>query len=135
MKRFAMLGAVALGTLSVSGSVQAAPDACPSGIYQIVRSSQIKPGGTVAGFAKAIADHAAWYASHGYTKDGFAWGQVMAMDPTTHAPMLKAGEYVTIHTSATDVPKDKHDAAWDAYVAEYQANSMVTATTILCMAK
>jgi hypothetical protein len=135
MKILAMIGVVALGAVAASGSAQAAPDACPSGIYQIVRHSQIKPGGTVAGFAKAIADHAAWYASHGYTKDGFTWGQAMTMDPTTHAPALKPGEYVTIHSNANDVPKDKHDAGWDAYVAEYQANSSILSTTILCMAK
>jgi hypothetical protein len=57
------------------------------------------------------------------------------MDPTTHMPALKPGEYVTIHSNSTDVPKDKHDAGWAAYVAAYEANSSITDTAIVCMVK
>lgn len=132
MKAFAMLGAAALLALP---ALAHADDACPSGDYTVIRNSQIKPTGSVAGFAKAIADHKAWYKSHGYPNDAFYWGQVMKMDPATHQPKAVAGEYVTVHAASSDVPKEKHDAAWDAYVAEYAANSTITATTVLCMQK
>jgi hypothetical protein len=135
MKIFAMIGAVALGSVPAIASAQAAPDVCPSGNYEVVRHSQLKPGASLAAFGKAVADHAAWYASHGYPKDGFTWGQVVSMDPTTHAPKLEPAEIVTVHTNAADVPKDKHDAGWAAFVAEYSAVSSITSTTVLCMAK
>ena len=132
MKAFAILGAAALFALP---ALAHAADACPSGEYTVIRNSQIKPTGSVAGFAKAIEDHKAWYKSHGYTKDAFYWGQVMAVDPTTHQPKPVAGQYYTIHAASSDVPKEKQDAAWAAFVAEYGANSSITSTTILCMQK
>ncbi len=34
--------------------------ACAPGHMEIIRTSQIKPTGSFAGFAKAVADHAKW---------------------------------------------------------------------------
>ena len=135
MKIFAMMGAIALVSIPAIASGQATPDVCPTGNYEVVRHSQLKPGATLAGFAKAVSDHAAWYASHGYAKDGFSWGQVVEMDATTHAPRLQPNEIVSVHSNAADVPKDRHDAGWAAFAAEYAAVSTITSTTVLCMAK
>ncbi|MFM5908252.1 MAG: hypothetical protein ACKOPO_11830, partial [Novosphingobium sp.] len=66
------LFAIALIAMSPS-LANAAADApakdCPSGKLQRLRVSEIVPGGSLAGFRAAFADHARWYASHGYTAD------------------------------------------------------------------
>ena len=108
---------------------------CPTGNPAIVRTSKIKAGGTLAGFDKAVADHAKWYTAHGYSADTFMSGRVMTMDPATRTIVPSGDTIMTFHAKATDVPASQHDAAWDAYVAEYNANADIVNTTYVCMAK
>ena len=108
---------------------------CPSGHVIIYRVSKIKPGGTREGFTKAVADNLAWYRSHGMTSNIQVGGSVMTMDPTTHIPSLSPDEVVTLHIdppsfSSANMP---HDAAWDAFVAEYTANTDMVSQTFICL--
>lgn len=114
---------------------QPAPADCPGDDWTTVRVSKLKPGGTLDGLRKAMADHVKWYRDHGYTADQFAFGQVMAYDPKLKRRAPVAGKYVTMRWHSSEVPKDKHDAAWNAYVAEYAANSTIESTTVVCMMK
>lgn len=123
--------ACAIG-IAVAGSASAAAY-CPSNNVTIVRISKITPGGTMEGFKKAIADHRAWYQSHGYKADEFIAAPVLKYDEATKDLMVAPNEVMTFHTHAGPVPKAKQDAAWAAYVAEYRANSEIASETIVCM--
>lgn len=106
---------------------------CPGGDMTTVRVSQLKPGGTVEGLRKAMADHARWYADHGFTADKFAVGQVMAYDRALRRRAPAKDRFVMLHWHTSDVPRAKQDAAWQAYVAQYAANSRIESTTVVCM--
>lgn len=130
--RAALLSAL-LGSMATPAAAQQAD--CPGGDLTTVRTSVIKPGGTVEGLRQAMAAHAKWYADHGYTADQFAFGQVVAYDRTLKRRAPVAGKYVTLHWRSSEVPRDKRDAAWNAYVALYAANSRIAGTTVVCMLK
>jgi hypothetical protein len=118
------------------GSAAQAADAnapCPSGSPAIVRLSKIIPGGTMDGFKKAVADHSKWYADHGYPEDRQVLAPVLVYDQAKSVWGIATDQVMTIHTHATSVPMAKHDAAWDAYVAEYKANSDIVSSTAVCM--
>ncbi|MFM6931765.1 MAG: hypothetical protein ACKOUT_05935 [Novosphingobium sp.] len=104
--------------------------ACPAGKLQRVRVSEIIPGGSLAGFREAFADHARWYAAHGYKADRLTFSPVMSESGRRRG----AGQrLVTIHTGVSNVPRDKQDAAWKAFAAKYKANSRIVSTTLTCM--
>ena len=108
---------------------QAAPGAaCPAGTrYATIRHTSVKSGQWAA-FAKAVADHTAWYAAH---KDGTrtALGRILA-------PAAKGGvsatEAVTI-TYYSGKPQPDHDAAYAAFIAEYRASSTVKDEMRACL--
>ena len=110
-----------------------APAACPSGNLAIIRISTITPKGTIAGFEKAAADHAKWYASHGYKEDQVIAAPVVLFDAATSKLSKSPDTVITFHYHSHDVPQDKHDKAWDDYVAEYNVNSQIKSTTLVCM--
>ena len=110
-----------------------APAACPSGNIAIIRISTITPKGTIAGFEKAAADHAKWYASHGYKEDQVVAAPVLLFDAATSKLSKSPDTVISFHYHSHDVPQDKHDKAWDSYVAEYNANSEIKSTTLVCM--
>jgi hypothetical protein len=58
---------------------------------------------------------------------------VLTYDKASNALVKSPDQVMTFHNHATSVPKEKHDAAWDAYVAEYKANSEISSETIVCM--
>jgi hypothetical protein len=91
--------------------------------------SKIKPGGSMAGFRDAVAAHTRWYQSH-----HFAIRQRIApvMKSTDGKMRASSDEVLTIATSA-DVPRDKRDAGWAAFVAKYRANSTIERETVVCM--
>lgn len=137
MKRF-VLAAFAALALPAAVSAQPAPaaapagaDVCPNGDVARVRVSKIKPEGTMAGFMEAVAAHAAWYRSHGYRID-----QSVAPVITYPGgvPTVSKDEVMTIATG-DDVPRDKRDADWTAYVAKYRANSDLLIEKAVCMPK
>ena len=106
---------------------------CPIGSPAIVRLSKIIPGGTMDGFKKAVADHSKWYADHGFAEDRQVLAPVVVYDQAKNGWSISPDQVMTIHTHATSVPMAKHDAAWDAYVAEYKANSEIVSSTAVCM--
>ena len=48
-------------------------------------------------------------------------------------PTGLAAKAVTVHLKAVNVPQDRKDAAWAAYVAEYDKNSEIVRTDLLCV--
>jgi len=128
LKQFA--ACTALATLSIAAQAQrAAPDtgnACPIGThYAAMRHDIVKPG-KWTGFEKAVADHSAWYASH---KNG-----TKTVIARTLAPKggLSSTEAVTITRYAPGA-QPNHDAAYDAFIAEYRASSTVKDEVRLCL--
>jgi hypothetical protein len=136
MKAIFALGSIlALATVSHALAADAAPAAsCPANHIAIVRVSKILPTGTLAGMQKAMADHSKWYTDHGYTQDRFSWGHVWTMDPVKKQPVESPDQIMTFHLNDSNVPKEKQDAGWAAYVAEYQANTQIVSTAFSCMA-
>lgn len=125
-------GLAALALLAATPAL-AAPDGagtCPAGKLQRVRVSEIVPGGSLAGFREAFADHVRWYASRGYKGDRLSLSPVLR----DGANRRGAQRVVTIHTGASNVPREKQDAAWKAFAAKYKANSRIVSTTLTCMA-
>lgn len=126
-----MLTAALALAVSTPALAAPAPDNCPAGKLQRVRVSEIVPGGSLAGFREAFADHARWYAAHGYTADRLTFSPVLRESGKGRGAGLRV---VTIHTGVSNVPRDKQDAAWKAFAAKYKANSRIVSTTLTCMA-
>lgn len=122
---------LALGSSIATPPALAASDPCSSGHTAIVRVSELTATGSIAGFNKAVDDHAKWYASHGY-KDKIFAAPIMTYDSAKNTLTPSPKQIMTFHLNSVEVPKDKHDAAWDAYVAEYRANSNIKSTTFVC---
>jgi len=127
MKLFLTAIFLALGATSANA-------AGPCGADQMVtmRVSKLNAAGTPAGFLDAVKDHKAWYASHGYKDDSFVTAPTLVPEKGGMKPSASA--YVTIHVvGAGKAPT--HDAAWDAYVAKYKANSTIDGETRFCLPK
>lgn len=126
MKQAAALAlAMALATTGATtgATAQTGPlgDLACSGKPVTIRMSSIKPG-QLATFRKAVADHQAWYASH---KNGT---RVALMRVTKRG----AGGKLSYDDSAMmtvvtydNTPQPAHDAAYTAFVKEYQDSSTV----------
>jgi hypothetical protein len=110
-------------------------DLCPNGNITTVRVDKIIPSGSMAGFQKAVADHAKWYADHGFNADMIMSAPVLVYDEANKTMVKAPDQMMTVHMNSSLVPRDKHDAAWDAYVAEYKANSEITSETMACLPK
>jgi hypothetical protein len=102
---------------------------CAQGELTRIRVSKIKAGGSMAGFRDAVAAHTRWYQSHGYRID-----QRIAPVMTSGKGSMQVSpdEVMTLATSA-DVPREKRDAGWAAFVAKYKANSTIERETIVCL--
>jgi len=102
---------------------------CTAGTLTRMRVSKIKSGGSMAGFRDAVAAHTRWYQSHGFRMD-----QRIAPVMTSGKGRMQVSpdEVMTIATSA-DVPREKRDAGWTAFVAKYKANSTIERETVVCM--
>ena len=121
-----LLALAAAAPAMAAAPAPAAAPACAPGHMALVRTSQIKPTGSFAGFAKAVADH-------GYASDKFSWGRVWTYDRALKMPMASPNQVMTFHFSDTNVPDAaKQDAGWQAFVAEYAANSTVVSATFVC---
>jgi hypothetical protein len=105
--------------------------ACPDGDIAKLRMSKVPPTGSMAGLAKAVADHQKWYRDHGYP-DRIVLAPVLILDRASGRMVASPDQAMTLHLASHEVPGAKRDAAWDAYVAEYKANSQVTSETIIC---
>jgi hypothetical protein len=108
-------------------------DLCPNGNITIIRINKITPKGTAEGFEKAVADHAKWFADHGYGEDRIVSAPVLIYDQANKTMVEATNEVMTIHSNSHAIPRDKHDAAWDAFTAEYRANSEAGGETTACL--
>jgi hypothetical protein len=110
--------------------------ACPAGqTTAVVRMSTIKPTGSMAGFSEAARDHLKWYRDHGYTANQITSYPVLETKDQGKTWAVSQTQVLSIHKNDPGVPRDKRDAAWDAYVAKYRANSDITTETYVCMPK
>jgi hypothetical protein len=118
-----------------SAFAQNAPIAC-DGDIAVVRISAIKPG-AMAGFMAAVAAHKAWYRSHGFSDNVIVASRVIVRDDKTGAMKYSDAEVVTYHVRPPGGKETtpKKDAAWDAYVKQYQDTSDVKSTYVTCMPK
>lgn len=130
--RFA-LALFALPALAPVAEADSSAPTCPAGKLQRVRVSEITPDGSLAGFRAAFADHAKWYAQHGYTSDRLSLSPIVDEYGRNHA---RKGliRVVTIHSRVSNVPREKQDNAWKAFAQKYKANSRIVLTTLTCMA-
>jgi hypothetical protein len=119
---------LASASLTLAAAAHASP-VCPNGDIATLRASMLTPSGTMAGLTKAVADHQQWYRAHGYA-DRILLAPVLTMGPGGLA--RSPNQAITFHLRTVEVPRDKHDAGWDAFVAEYRANSTVTNETTVC---
>jgi hypothetical protein len=130
MRRIIIAAAAALVVPSMATAQPKPATGCPQGELTRIRVSKIKPNGSMAGFRDAVAAHTRWYKAHGYRiEQRIAPVVTFARGRTGSAPQ----EVMTLATS-DDVPREKHDAAWNAFVAKYRANSDIERETIVCMA-
>jgi len=130
----AKLGLAALAaTVSISPALAAGPSGCPSDHVTVIRTSKLKPGATMAGFEKAMAIHAKWYADHGFTRDGFKMAPVLVPN-TAKNDLVKSPDMVmTMHTNSSYIPRAKRDAGWTNFVNAYRAVSVIQTETSVCM--
>jgi hypothetical protein len=114
---------------------QSAPPAC-FGDLATVRLSQIKPGGTLQGFLKAVEAHKAWYRANGITDNDIVAARVLAKDDKG----LPTGKYsdtevMSFHLRppvATRTPH-KNDAGWQAFIKQYRDNSDLKLEYFACI--
>ncbi|MBV8972201.1 MAG: hypothetical protein JO290_07905 [Sphingomonadaceae bacterium] len=117
--------------LAAGATAAQAQGPCGDDRLMTIRVSKLTAAGTPAGFLDAVKDHKAWYAAHGFKDDQFVTAPALAPDKGGLKP--SASEYVTFHLYGDAAPK--HDAAWDAYVAKYRANSTIESEVRVCLPK
>ncbi len=110
----------------------AAHAACPGELVQL-RVSKLKAGGTMAGFAAAARDNAAWYAARGMKDERFLTAPVYERTGGGEAK-VSATKVMTMRVYTTTTAP-KRDAAWEAFVAKYDANATIESSTLVCLPK
>ncbi len=119
--------------LGLAAPAFAAPGA-PACDGQLVgmRVSKLKPGGSMAGFADAVRDNGKWYASHGFKNDRVSTVPVYELADGTYKPSVTKAMSIHVY-GGSEAPKP--DAAWEAFVAKYKANSTIESEVKLCLPK
>jgi hypothetical protein len=132
-----VLTLVAFLALQATSAFAQKPLPACKGDYAIVRVSQIKSGGSMDGFMAAVAAHQAWYRANGVTDNVIVASRVIVKDKSTGAQKYSDTEVITYHIRppAGDRTPHRGDAAWNAYVKQYQDNSDIKAEYITCMPK
>lgn len=105
---------------------------CPWGQLKQVRVSEILPDGSLAGFREALAEHARWYARNGYPQDRFILSEVVYESGTRLKRGRSGIRVMTVHSPMSEVPPEKQDDQWRAWVAKYKANSRIVSTMVTC---
>jgi len=128
-----LMVAAAIAALALAGGAQAQQQAAIGGLVCTgkavsVRFVAIKPG-QAALYAKAVADHQAWYATH-HNKTVVASVQVASYKGGKAA--FDSSSAVSIVTYDT-ASQPAHDAAYDAFVKEYKDSSSITEERRGCM--
>ena len=135
MRRALILaGFLALQATSFAQTQNALP-AC-NGDITLVRVSHIKPGGSVEKFMAAAAAHQAWYRANGITDNEIVTARVLVRDPATGGVNYSETEVLSYHVRPPQerLP-NRGDAAWKAYVKQYQDTSEIKSEYMTCMPK
>jgi hypothetical protein len=105
------------------------PTRCSQGELTRIRLSKITPGGSMAGFRDAVAAHDRWYKAHGYRIEQ----RIAPVVTFARGKAAAASQEVMTFATSDDVPREKRDGGWNAFVAKYRANSQIEKETIVCM--
>ncbi|MCA3696954.1 DUF4440 domain-containing protein [Aquidulcibacter sp.] len=128
---------IGLGALAASGAAmaQTAPTAdalCAKGEIVTVRFNELTPNGTFDGFSAAAVANQKYYRDKGITRNVQLVGRVMVRDAATGTWSFSTKDVSTAHVSPPGRGQDVNDPAWKAFVAQYDANSKVTAQRMVC---
>lgn len=123
-----------VGVLASSGFAQTAMPEC-AGDLTIVRVSHIKPGGSIDGFMKASAAHIAWYRANKITTNQIVTARVIETDRAAGTAKYSDTVVLQYHINPPQRPANADDAAWKAYVKQYQDNSEIVNEYVTCMPK
>jgi hypothetical protein len=131
-----VLLATLLTLLCFSALAQPNLPAC-NGEFTVVRVSQIKPGGSIDGFMKAVAAQQEWYRSHGFKDNRIVAVRVLEPDPFTGEVRYSEKTVLTYHYNPPGMgnPAGRGDDAWNAYVKLYRDNSDIQSEYVTCMPK
>jgi hypothetical protein len=136
MKIGTFLAAGALAAVSVPAFAQAPEKACPAGtVFSVVRVSTIKSTGSMAGFDDAVKDHIKWYRDHGFKTNEISTHPVLETMDKGKTWTVSKTQVLSIHKNDPGQTVGAHDAAWNAYVAKYRANSDITSESFVCLPK
>lgn len=131
-----MFAALAFTFSPATASAQA-PAAVPplcTGMMNIVRVSEIKPG-MMAKFMQAVAAQQAWYTSKG-TPDKIDVMRVMEQNPASKAYAFSETTALTSHIEPAVRPGGKgpeHDAGYAAFVALFRDSSTIKNEYVTCV--
>jgi hypothetical protein len=126
--------AVLVGVAVSPSFAQPTMPAC-NGDITIVRVSRIKPGGSLDGFMKASAAHLAWYRANKITTNRIVTARVIAIDRAANTAKYSDTEVLQYHINPPQRPANADDAAWKAYVKQYQDNSDIVSEHFTCTPK
>jgi hypothetical protein len=130
-----LLLTTAAAVQSASVQAQGAAPAC-FGDVMTIRISQIKPGGTVQGFLKAVEAHKSWYRANGITDNDIVAARVFVRDDKTGQPTKYSDtEILTLHLRppATSRTPNRNDAAFQTFVKQYRDNSDLKTEYLACV--
>jgi hypothetical protein len=135
LDRFALSAlAAAFAFASVPAlAADAPPEGCQVGNITTVRVSKLKTPASRPAFEKAMADHAKWYADHGFASDQFVKAPVIVPDAVKKTLVQSPDQIMTLHTHSSYVAPEKRDAGWKAFVDEYRASSDMLSEVSVCM--
>ncbi len=128
---------IGLGAMAAAGSAmaQTAPTAdalCAKGEIVTVRFNELLPTGTFDGFNAASVANQKYYRDKGITRNVQLVGRAMVRDAATGTWSFSDKRVSTAHVNPPGGRGDTNDPAWKAFVAQYDANSTVTAQQMFC---
>lgn len=129
LRTFCLLSAVLVVSQVPFASAQTMPPAC-DGEMTMVRVDTIKTG-KLTDFMAAVQAHQQWYKSHGY-KDVIYASKVVTRDEKTKESKFSDSTVMTFHIQLPNSAPPKPDAAWDAYVKQYNDSSVVKESFVTC---
>lgn len=87
------------------------------------------------GFMKAAAAHLAWYRANKITTNQIVTARVIETDRAAGTSKYSDTEVLQYHIRPPQRPANADDAAWKAYVKQYQDNSEIVSEYMTCMPK
>jgi hypothetical protein len=126
---------LATSVYAAAASAQTTAPAC-FGDMATVRISQIKPGGSLQGFMKAVEAHKAWYRANGVTDNDIVAARILLRDEKSGLPTKYSDtEVMSFHLRppAPSRTPNKNDAAWEAFVKQYRDNADLKSEYLACI--